>query len=48
MSHPVVNIPPLKPITGGKEVECPLHYGTCENHLQTVCCVLIDITQRCN
>lgn len=48
MSHPVVNIPPLKPITGGKEGECPLHCGTCENHLQTACCVLIDITQRCN
>ena len=28
--------------------ECPLHCGTCENHLQTACCVLIDITDRCN
>lgn len=28
--------------------ECPLHCGTCEDHLQTACCVLIDITSRCN
>lgn len=28
--------------------ECPLHCGTCENHLQTACCVLIDLTDRCN
>ncbi len=48
MDHPVVNIPPLEPITKGVPGECPLHCGTCENHLQTACCVLIDITQRCN
>ena len=28
--------------------ECPLHCGPCQNHLQTACCVLIDVTQRCN
>lgn len=28
--------------------ECPLHCGNCQNHLQTACCVLIDVTQRCN
>jgi uncharacterized radical SAM superfamily Fe-S cluster-containing enzyme len=28
--------------------ECPLHCGVCENHLMTACCVLLDITDRCN
>lgn len=28
--------------------QCPLHCGNCENHLQTACCVLIDVTDRCN
>lgn len=28
--------------------ECPLHCGTCENHLQTACCIIINITKRCN
>jgi uncharacterized radical SAM superfamily Fe-S cluster-containing enzyme len=28
--------------------ECPLHCGTCENHLMTACCVLLDVTERCN
>jgi len=28
--------------------ECPLHCGVCDNHLMTACCVLIDVTQRCN
>lgn len=46
--HPVVNIPPKVNITKGAEGECPLHCGTCENHLQTACCVLIDVTDRCN
>ena len=45
-------IPPSKRITPGSgkadEPDCPLHCGTCENHLQTACCVLIDITDRCN
>ena len=48
-AHPVVNIPPKTAMTKGSSVdECPLHCGTCENHLQTACCVLIDITKRCN
>ena len=46
--HPVVNIPPKVNITNGVSGECPLHCGTCQNHLQTACCVLIDITDRCN
>ena len=50
IAHPVVNIPPKQPITKGdpEDKSCPLHCGTCENHLQTTCCVLIDVTQRCN
>ena len=48
-----INIRPRKALTPGKSSpgemgECPLHCGVCENHLQTACCVLIDITNRCN
>ena len=51
--NPVLNVPPKYPITKGADERtsgssCPLHCGTCENHLQTACCVLIDITERCN
>ncbi|MDR1029192.1 MAG: radical SAM protein [Clostridiales Family XIII bacterium] len=31
-----------------ENTECPLHCGTCENHLMTACCVLLDVTERCN
>ncbi|WP_269477178.1 radical SAM protein [Hominibacterium faecale] len=49
IKNPVVNIPPKTAMTKGSgQDECPLHCGTCENHLQTACCVLIDITKRCN
>ncbi len=51
MEKKVINIPPKISLTKGSEVEnsqCPLHCGTCENHLQTACCVVIDITKRCN
>lgn len=49
IKNPVINIAPKGPMTKGSERdECPLHCGTCENHLQTACCVLIDITERCN
>ena len=48
--NPVINISPEKAMTSGDpdDMECPLHCGTCENHLQTACCVLIDLTDRCN
>lgn len=48
--HSVINIPPKKPLTkgAGGRSECPLHCGTCEDHLQTACCVLIDVTDSCN
>lgn len=50
IKNPVVNIPPKGAMTTGDKDDrgCPLHCGTCENHLQTACCVLIDITDRCN
>ena len=52
-STPTVNIPPKSPelVGANEEVDgsqCPLHCGLCNNHLQTPCCVLIEITQRCN
>jgi uncharacterized radical SAM superfamily Fe-S cluster-containing enzyme len=28
--------------------ECPLHCGVCTDHLMTACCVLIDVTARCD
>ncbi|NLJ70415.1 MAG: radical SAM protein [Clostridiaceae bacterium] len=28
--------------------DCPYGCGICENHLQKTCCVLIEVTQRCN
>ncbi len=55
-ANPSVNIPPKRPVTKGVDQsngsdlgsQCPLYCGTCENHLQTACCVLIDVTERCN
>lgn len=49
IKNPVINIAPKGAMTkGSRQDECPLHCGTCENHLQTACCVLIDLTERCN
>lgn len=50
IKNPVINIPPKEAQTQGdpEDRSCPLHCGTCENHLQTACCVLIDITDRCD
>lgn len=48
MEFTSVNVPPKMPITKGKKDECPLHCGTCDEHLMTACCVLLDITERCN
>jgi hypothetical protein len=47
-TYPVVNVPPEKTITRGTEDRCPLNCGICDKHLQTACCVLIDVTERCN
>lgn len=48
--NPVINIPPKTAMTDGdpQDAGCPLHCGICGNHLQTACCVLIDLTDRCN
>lgn len=50
IDNPVINIPPKQALTKGDpdDMSCPLHCGPCENHLQTACCVLIDVTERCN
>ena len=48
IQNPVVNIPPKTAITEGSDDQCPLNCGVCDKHMQTACCVLIDITQRCN
>ena len=42
-----VNIRPKKVLTQAKN-GCPHDCGPCENHLQTACCVLIDVTNRCD
>lgn len=48
--RPVINVPPKTALTKGDiaDKSCPLCCGTCDNHLQTACCVLIDVTDRCN
>ena len=47
-----VTVPPSVRITegakSGKGTECPLHCGPCENHLMTACCILLNVTDRCN
>ncbi|MDO4745766.1 MAG: radical SAM protein [Bacillota bacterium] len=50
MENQMINIPPKSAQTAGdpEDKSCPLYCGTCTNHLQTACCVLIDITDRCN
>lgn len=49
ISNQVINIHPKNALTKGtSDSQCPLHCGPCENHLQTACCVLIDVTERCN
>ena len=30
------------------EKGCPYDCGLCEDHLQQICCVLLEVTQRCN
>lgn len=50
IESPVINVPPRVSMTKGDpdDKSCPLHCGLCENHLQTACCVLIEITDRCD
>jgi len=42
-----INIKPKEPLLQ-VEYGCPYDCGPCENHLQTACCVLIDVTSNCN
>jgi uncharacterized radical SAM superfamily Fe-S cluster-containing enzyme len=57
MNFPSLNVPPKQAMTSGISPEdaasgvtsqCPLNCGTCTEHLMTACCVLLDVTQRCN
>jgi uncharacterized radical SAM superfamily Fe-S cluster-containing enzyme len=51
MAMPSMTVAPRTAITAGAvrgESECPLHCGVCENHMMTACCVLLDITERCD
>lgn len=48
MKFEVMNVKPNQAMTQGKAGECPLHCGTCDQHLQAACCVLLDVTNRCN
>lgn len=49
MGFEPVTVAPAKAVTEGSPYsECPLHCGLCENHLMTACCVLLDVTDRCN
>ena len=58
IAFPSVTVPPRVYIAAAKEplsdvehfskTECPLHCGPCENHLMTACCVLVNVTERCN
>jgi uncharacterized radical SAM superfamily Fe-S cluster-containing enzyme len=45
---PIVNVAPKRAITEGADGECPLRCGVCDRHLQTACCVLLDVTDRCD
>ena len=42
-----INIKP-KVVTRQVSKGCPYDCGPCENHLQTACCVLIDVTNHCD
>ncbi|MDR1953031.1 MAG: radical SAM protein [Clostridiales Family XIII bacterium] len=50
MKYRSVTVPPRQAIMRGGVTadECPLHCGTCDNHQMTACCVLLDVTERCN
>jgi len=52
-----VTAPPLVSLTKGARgvfsdgtinTNCPAHCGPCENHLMSACCVLVNVTSRCN
>lgn len=41
------NVQPSKVLTP-RDKGCPFDCGPCEEHLQTACCVLLEVTERCN
>lgn len=47
MAPPDGCVPPKRPLTGGGR-GCPFDCGTCKEHLQTACCVVLELTYRCN
>jgi len=42
-----LDVPPTKTLTVHDQ-GCPFDCGPCTEHLQTACCVLLEITERCN
>ena len=50
VSFPSVTVPPRVTLTEGacESPACPLNCGPCDNHLMTACCVLLNVTSRCN
>jgi len=50
IAFPSVTVPPRVFIKKGSVtgIGCPLNCGPCENHLMTACCVLLNVTDRCN
>ena len=38
----------MKAIAKGENTRCPNNCGICEEHLQDTCCVLYEVTRRCN
>jgi uncharacterized radical SAM superfamily Fe-S cluster-containing enzyme len=46
-ASPKIPAHPAKPLTP-IERGCPFDCGLCADHLQTTCCVLLEVTQRCD
>lgn len=40
--------PPLEPSTSTSSAGCPFDCGLCPDHRQRTCCVLLEVTARCN
>ena len=37
-----------RPLLAGENLSCPTGCGLCADHMQSTCCVLLSITDRCN
>lgn len=48
IENKVINIPPSHVLKQGRKGHCPFNCGVCTEHLQTACCVLLEVTERCN